>query len=245
MWATSDGPRMEDFGITEEDLERAPRLFLSNHRPAVLVGAYLVAAAAVFTLILHSSQSMPAAVFFTVVGLAAGSVLLLPALVLLVCAGERAEEKWLCRRVPMLRACLAYQRAVADHRCVIDDRASNVCDVGQWSAASGTTFSTMVRAELEQRFRRPVFAVDREEAGFDYRVDLQGRRLIFRCQAGPEPVAAAVGRELVAAIDDFQAQAAVIVTPAQPTDALRQYIVNRPITVVAPWALERVDIPEA
>ena len=115
VWATSDGPKVEDFGITEEDLVEAPRLFVAGHRPWIFLLTHVFVAAALFFGILRAGSSWSAAAFFTIVILAAGSVLLLPILVAALCIGERAEERWLCKRVPVLRACLAYRSAVAEH----------------------------------------------------------------------------------------------------------------------------------
>lgn len=245
MWATSDGPRIEDFGITEEDLARAPRLFLSSHRMKVLLAAYIVAAAVIFFVIIETSHSIPAAAFFTIITLAAGSVLMLPALVLLVCAGEQAEERWLCRRVPMLRACLAYQRAVAEHRRAAEGKSGRPLDPKDWPALSGPAFRRHVRTELDRSFQSSVSETDRERTGFDFILDVDEKRLILRCEAGSTPVAASVARELVAALGDSQADAAVIVTTEYPTAPLEAYIAGRPITLAAPWELDSLRDPRS
>lgn len=240
MWATSDGPRIEDFGISEDDLKRAPKLFLSNHRPGVLVGAYFVAAVVIFIAIYHSSDSMPAAVFFSVITLAAGSVLLLPVLILVLCAGEWAEERWFCRRVPILRACLAYQRAVAEDHKSTDKRVSPQTAPELWSSVSHSVFLEMLSSTLDGLLGTSFSRADREEAGFDFLVERAGRRLLLRCESGVKPVSAAVGRELVAAVDDFRGDSAVIITVAEPTPALESYIADRSITVAPPKALDAV-----
>jgi hypothetical protein len=54
------------------------------------------------------------------------------------------------------------------------------------------------------------------------------------------PVAEAVGRELVTAVDDFRGDAAVVVTVAEPTPVLERYIADRPITIAPPWDLDAV-----
>ena len=240
MWATSDGPRIEDFGINENDLERAPRLFLSNHRPGVLVGAYFVAAVVVFTAVFHSSESIPAAVFFSVITLAAGSVLLLPVLILVLCAGEWAEERWFCQRVPILRACLAYQRAVAADRQSTDKRVFPLTAPEGWSSVSHSVFLEMLSSNLDGLLEASVSRADREETGFDFLVEQAEQRLLLRCESGVKPVSAAVGRELVAAVDDFRGDAAVIITVAERTPALESYISDRSITIAPPWALDAV-----
>jgi hypothetical protein len=236
---------MEDFGITEEDLAHAPKLFLSSHRAGVLFAAYLIAAVFVFVLIIETSHSIPAAVFFTIITLSAGSILLLPVLILLICAGEQAEERWLCRRVPMLRACLAYRKALAEHRRPKEKETARALDPEDWSTLSQPAFLRQLRFEFDRRFHTSVSVIDREQTGFDFMVDLVGTRVILRCEAGLTPVAAAVGRELVAALDDSHADTAVIVTTAKPAASLEEYIADRPITFAAPWALDALEIPHS
>ena len=245
MWATSDGPKIEDFGITEDELARAPKLFLSSHRIGFLFAAYLIAAVVIFVLIIETSHSIPAAAFFTIITLSAGSVLLLPALILLVCAGEQAEERWLCRRVPMLRACLAYQRALAEHRRFDEKDTARIIDPEDWRALSEPTFLRQLRSELDRRFQHTISETDREQTGFDFLLDLAGKRFILRCEAGSTPVAASVARELAAALDDVQADTAVIVTTARPNTALEDYVAGRRIRIVAPWELDASGIPHS
>jgi len=245
MWATSDGPKIEDFGISEDDLARAPRLFLSSHRIGVLFAAYLIAAVLVFIVIVETSHSMSAAAFFTIITLAAGSVILLPVLFLLLCAGEKAEERWLCRRVPMLRACLAYERAVAEHRRLTEGRAARPLEPEDWQALSESAYIRQLRSELDRRFPSSVSETERELTGFDFIIDLARQNFVLRCEAGSTPVAASVARELVAALDDAGADAAVIVTAAEATEALEKYIADRPITLAAPWQLDALGNPES
>jgi hypothetical protein len=245
MWATTDGPRIEDFGITEDDLARAPRLFISSHRLGFLFAAYFIAAVVIFVLIIEASHSIPAAAFFTIVILSAVSVLLLPALILLVCAGEQVEEKWLCRRAPMLRACLAYQRALAEHRQRDEKDAPLTIDPEDWSTLSEPTFVRQLRSELDRQFQHTISETDREQTGFDFLLDLAGKRVILRCEAGSTPVAASVARELAAALDDFHADTAVIVTIATPTPALEEYVAGRRIKIAAPWELDALRTPRS
>jgi hypothetical protein len=238
MWATSDGPRVEDFGITEDDLARAPRFFFASHRIGLLCGIYFMAALAIFALMLQTGDSWSAAAFFTVITLAAGSVLLLPVVIMVVCAGERVEEQWLCRRVPILRACLAYRTAVEEHRRRTTKPQARPSTPEDWSAVSHMIFVESLRADLGRFVHATVFEVDRESTGFDFFVDKEGRRLLFRCESGTTPVAPAVGRELAASLRDHEADEAVIVTAVEPTQHLQTYIADRPITVVSPWEIE-------
>lgn len=238
MTGVAGGPRVEDFGITEEDLARAPCLFLVGHRATVLAAAYLVAATVVFLLILTASDSYPAAALFTIIVLAAASILLLPILTLAQCASEQAEERWLCRRFPKLRACLAYRKAVAEHARTGRSRStSEPRPVEWWASASPTAFVEAVRMAFERHPPAAAVPADRERSGVDFVVDGADGVVLVRCEPGRTPVAAAVGRELAASLADHGAARAVLVTAAGPTPALSDYLADRPITVVAPWQL--------
>jgi hypothetical protein len=238
MWAMSDGPRIEDFGITEGDLERAPKLFLSHHRPLFLCVAYLVASVVVFSLIFSSSGSMAAAVFFTAITLAAGSVLLLPLLILLVCVGERTEERWLCYRFPLLRACLAYRAAVADHQRQLMTRQRNEADARWWVLQDPRDFSEQAARVMAEHgsIERPEGG--REVCGFDFVVRSDAHTTLVRCETTSEPVDASVGREMAAALIDYVADDALIVTPGGASSVLVEYLHERPIKVVPPWKIK-------
>jgi hypothetical protein len=238
MWAMSDGPRIEDFGITEGDLERAPKLFLSHHRPVFFCTAYLLASVAVFCVILWSSGSIAAAVFFTAITLAAGSVLLLPLLILLVCVGERTEERWLCRRFPLLRACLAYRAAVADHQRQSATRQRNEGDARWWVLQDPRDFSERVARVMAEHgsIERP--AGGREVCGFDFVVRSDAHTTLVRCETTSDPIEASVGREMAAALIDHGADDALIVAPGGASPVLEEYLGERPIKVVPPWEIE-------
>lgn len=231
-------PRLEDFGITEEDLARAPCLLLAEHRPTVLAAAYLVAAAAVFAAILHTGRSFPVATLFTVITMAAGSILLLPLLVAAQCASERAEEHWLCGRFPKLRACLTYRRAVAEHARQRLAAAAAEPETEWWAGAPQPAFVAAVGARLARHPDLRVSALDRERTGADLALESSNGSVLVRCEPGPSPIGAGVGRELVAAMTEYGAARAVIVSAADPAPALAEAIVGRAITVVPPWQLE-------
>jgi hypothetical protein len=233
-------PRLEDFGITEEDLSRTPCLFLAGHRAAVLATAYLTAAGVAFALMVSGSGSYTAAALFTIIVLAAASILLLPVLTLAQCASEQAEERWLCRRFPKLRACLAYRKAVAEYaRKARSAPAFDPVSAEWWASASPTAFVEAARLAIERHPQAAAVPVDRERSGVDFVVDGADGVVLVRCEPGRTPVAAAVGRELAAALEDHGAARAVLVTAAGPTPALSDYIAERSITVVAPWELSK------
>jgi hypothetical protein len=231
-------PRLEDFGITEGDLARVPCAFLSEHRLGALTAAYLVAAVAVFVTILRASGSYSASVFFTIVSLAAGSVLLLPALIFLLCVSERAEERWLCSRFPKLNACLAYRRALAEHGRAVRALTASNATTPQWSVLSRPAMVEAVQARLGELLQVPAVELDVERDGADLAVNPSGGRMLVRCEPGPGPVGAGIGREVVAAVMDHGATGALIVSSGTPTPALEHYLEERPIRLVAPWQLE-------
>lgn len=234
MAESTGGPRMEDFGITEEDLARAPCLFLAGHRAAVLAAAYLAAAVVAFTLMASGSGSYTAAALFTIIVLAAASILLLPILTLAQCASEQAEERWLCRRFPKLSACLAYRRAVAEH--ARGAAAAPPADPRErWATSDAAALTEAVAAELRLRVEGSVQGVDRESTGIDLVVTSDLGPVLVRCEPGPGPVEASVGREMAAAVADHRAVRAVLVTGAELAPALADYLVSRPISTVPPW----------
>jgi hypothetical protein len=113
---TIETPRPEDFGLTADDVARAPELVVTRFRPQLFIGLYATVVAVVFGLIFWSSGSIGAAVAFSVIGTAAISVVLIPVLVCVLCASEKAETKMLCRRFPQLTACLAYRDAMTEFK---------------------------------------------------------------------------------------------------------------------------------
>ncbi len=239
MWAMSDGPRVEDFGITEDDLVQAPRLFVAGHRPWIVLLTYTIIAAALFLVILRTGSSWSAATFFTIILLAAGSVLLLPILVTALCIGERAEKRWLCKRVPVLRACLAYRSAVAEHRrrSALPSR-PHPSTSQDWSVLSPSSLRTEVARLLENTAHGSVTAFDRNATGIDFEVRATTSPVLVRCEPGGLPVTAGVGRELVAALADHRGARALIVTTAGASRALADYIAGRPISVIDPSQLD-------
>ncbi len=241
MWATSDGPKIEDFGITEDDLVHAPGLFVAGHRLWIFLLTYAIVAAAFFFAILRTGSSWSAAAFFTIILLAAGSVLLLPILVAALCVGERAEERWLCKRVPLLRACLAYRRAVDEHRqrTTIPAR-SHPATSQDWAVLSPASFRAEVASLLEKTVHGTVSSFDREATGIDFEVGAATGTVLIRCEAGAQPVTAGVGRELVTAVAERRAARAVVVTTAGASPALADYIAGRPISVVTPPQLHEI-----
>lgn len=235
-------PQFDEFGITEEDLNRAPCLFIAGHRPAVIGAVYLSSAIALFVVLLGVGGSPSAAAFFTVISVAAGSILLLPVLMLAICASERVEERWLCGRFPKLRGCLAYRAAVADYerRKRLDLR-NDGSSRRWWLGPSQTAFVAAAKTELERSMASWVLTVDREATGFDFEVGAAEGAILVRCEPGTSPIPAAVGRELAAAVADRGASKALVVTAADASPAFADYIADRPIDVIVPWQLDELS----
>jgi hypothetical protein len=238
MWAKSAEPRVEEFGITEDDLERAPRLFLRAHRPGLLLTVYLVVIAAVFTAALQAGHSWTAALFFSTILVAACSILLLPAVIVALCLGERVEERWLCRQVPVLRACLAYQRAVDEHRNrMVGSSRRRPSSKNEWGACSPSTLLVEVGWLLEQEVSGDLRRVERAATGADFIVEAPGRKILVRCEPGSTPPTRALARELTTSLADHDATTAWIVTAATPSEEFIDYVADRSISVVAPWRI--------
>lgn len=239
MWATSNGPRIEDFGITEDDLARTPELFFARHRPGFVVSTYVISAAALFLVLLQLGSSWPAAVFFSIVALAAVSVLLLPLIAVALCVCERAEVRWLCHRVPAVRSCLAYRAAVYDRgNQTYCGPSPAILKPSDWKHLSRSAFLAQIELGLDQTTSARVFSHDRESTGIDFSLEWPDRRVILRCEPGSGPVSAGVGRELSAALTDFEADAAFVLAVSDPDPALARYITERSIFMVAPWDME-------
>jgi hypothetical protein len=171
--------------------------------------------------------------------LAAGSILLLPVLMLVLCATEAAEEHWLCRSFPRMRACLAYQKAVVEHQRRVTARTPPPVGEDDWVALSEQRFLEEVASLLHQRHPSAVSRVQRESSGLDFVIDDDGCEVLVRCESGSIPIVASVGREMAAALADRGAKQAVIISAAKAAPVLEDYIADRAIEVIAPWDLDR------
>ena len=173
---------------------------------------------------------------------AAGSIFLLPLLVGLVCASERAEILWLCRRFPALAACLEYRAAV--DAFVRGRRAATAREdrADSWSGLSHDAFRLRLERDLARRGIPTVPVRDRDLDGYDFALDTGRGRVLVRCEAGDEPVRVSVGRELHACLEETGADGALVVTAAGPSPALSAYAADRPVRVVPPDGLADVAV---
>ncbi len=231
------GPRAEDFGITEQDLDTIPRPRLMRYRPQVLFALFVTTTAAAFIGLLAAGAPTTAAALFSVVLVAAWSIVLIPIFVCLLCASERVERRWLCRRFPLLDACLAYREAVEEHRARRDRRHQDRADVGWWSTLPPDVLRLQVERRLDARDITPRRVRDPHAAGYDSEISVGGERVLLRCVPGDHPVEIAVGRELIACLEETGADRAVIVTAAGADSDLEAHLVGRPLSVTDPVRL--------
>ncbi|HSN53196.1 MAG TPA: hypothetical protein VLT32_00920 [Candidatus Sulfomarinibacteraceae bacterium] len=236
--STDREPRPEDFGLSGADVARAPEPVTTRCRPLIVVGLWVLILAAAFVIILVATGSAAAALVFSVVTVGAASIVLVPLLVCVVCASERAETRWLCRRVPVYEACLAYRAALdAFRRGKLRQEAAEA-DHGRWLELGPAALRAEVARQLEAAGAVVEPVPDRELAGYDLAVEAGGgETVLVRCEPAARPVAIGVGRELAACLAETGADRAVVVTVAPPSPQLAAYLAGRPLAVVAPWAL--------
>lgn len=230
-------PRPEDFGITEADLARAPSVLTSRCRPLLVVMLWATTLAVAFVAIYRATASPSAAALFSVILVAAGSIFLVPLLVGLVCASEKAETRWLCRRFPQLGACLDYRAAVVGFRRGRRPSSREVHDPGWWMALEPVAFCVQAARDLEGCGSVLKHPADRELAGYDFAFDDPRGRVLVRCEAGSEPVRLGVGRELVACLEETGAGRAMVISAADASPELAAYLADRPLVVLRPWEL--------
>jgi hypothetical protein len=230
-------PQLEDFGITEQDLTRAPEPRLMRVRPHAVMALLVATTAAAFVGLLIVGDSTSAALFFAIILVAAWSIVLMPVFVCLVCASECLERRWLCRKFPLLDACLAYRVAVEEHRSRQTRRNHKRADLDRWSALPPVVFRLEIERQLEaggsaaRRVRNP------RSAGYDFEADTDGEHVLIRCVPGKRPAEIAVGRELMSCLDETDADRAVLVSAVGAAPDLAAYVRGRPLSVVDPVRL--------
>lgn len=232
-----DKPRPENFGVTAEQVERAPELFVTRHRPAIFVVVYLAVFAVVFTVVLATSESVTAALVFGLILVAAGSIVLIPLAVCCLCASETVETRWVCRRFPAMKACLAYREALAEFTRKTRRSPDRPRERDWWVGLSASTFRGQVQAALEQRGLELTPVADRQADGYDCSFADDRGTVLVRCEGGTTPLDIGVGRELTACLLETGAARAVLVTPAGVSRRLTRYLVDHPIDVVEPEAI--------
>jgi hypothetical protein len=229
-----DKPRPDNFGVTAEQVEQAPELFVTRHRLAIFVAIYIAVFALAFAIVLTTTQSVSAALVFGLILVAAGSIVLIPLVVCCLCASEKAETRWLCRRFPTMKACLAYREALAEFTRKTRGPSDRPRDHDWWIGLSASTFRGQVQAALERRGFELTPVVDRQADGYDYAFVNDGDTVLVRCEEGTTLLDIGVGRELTACLLETGAARAVLVAPAEVSRRLSGYLVDHPIDVVEP-----------
>lgn len=196
----------------------------------LFVSVYLVVVGIIYKL----SASIPAALTFALITLAAASVVLVPLLMCLVCASEKVETTWMCRRFPALKGCLAYREAIAEFKRLTRRAPARLRNHEWWVRLSRPTLRSQVEQDLGKRGLdlRPV--ADYATEGYDFTYRDQSETVLVRCEAGSAPVDIGVGRELIACLDETGADRAIVVTPSGASKRLGSYLMDRPIHVVDP-----------
>jgi hypothetical protein len=193
-----------------------------------VVLVYGAAAALVISASLALSGSLIAAVFFGGLLVAAGSVLLIPAVTGLVCAVEQCEHSWLCRRYAKYRALTEYRKALSAHETEFQryraarERASR----DYWLAMSRDRLTAEVAQLFQSRGSDVRKLSSRDESGADLLVVDEGLVTAVRCEPGPVQTGIALGRELAAARLDVGADRLVLVAPAGADHALAEYLAS-------------------
>ena len=231
-----DKPRPENFGVTADQVEQAPELFVTRHRLAIFVAIYIAVFAVVFAVVFATSESVPAAIIFGLILVAAASIVLIPLVVCCLCASEKAETRWVCRRFPAMKACLAYREALAEFTRKTRRSPDRPRDRDWWIGLSASTFRGQVQAALEQRGLDLTPVADRQADGYDYAF-VDDDTVLVRCEEGTTPLDIGVGRELTACLLETGAARAVLVTAAGVSRRLTEYLVDHPIDVVEPEAI--------
>jgi hypothetical protein len=236
MPGPQDRPLPADFGIGDETASGLPRPFVASHRWQLLLCGYLLVLAAAAAAILSWAGSLAAAVLFGGLAVAAASVLLLPAFVGALCAAEVLEDSWLCRRSRAYRAWSAYRRALEEFeaRRGARDRRRAAELAASWAGMDLEGLRHRVPAALAADRVR---LTDRTATGVDLLLERDGSTCAVRLEPGTIPVGPAVGRELVAARLDLQAERAVLVAPAGATPELIRYAARHGIEVLDASAL--------
>ena len=203
--------------------------FLCRHRWGVVLAVLASFFAGVWGLLWLGSGSLLGSSLVAIALGAASLVLALPAAVALVCAAEWAETRWRARRDPVWAAWLGRQRA-AEHdvrRRVEAELAHPQRRPIWWRGLRHDELCRRVAALHESGGWTARAAPSRAATGVDLVVCRQGRIRVVRCEAGPDPARLAVGRELVAARLDLEADEAVLVAPCGLEGGLLAYLRER------------------
>ncbi len=227
-------PQPGDFGLSEDNLESIPRPRIEARKGLCILIVYGSAVALVLSAALALSGSVIAAVFFGILLVAAGSVLLIPAVTGLVCAMERCEHNWLCRRYGAYRALSDYRRAMDDHK--VAQRQYEIWHARTLEDHWRRMDQRALVAETAELYRRSGIAVremgPHDRAGVDLLIVGDASVTAIRCVADPIDTGLTLGRELAAARLDIGADRLLLVSPRGVDDELEEYLASHSGTIL-------------
>jgi hypothetical protein len=238
-------PRPEEFGLDESLVSSMPSPFVASRRGLCIVVVYGSAAALVISAALALSGSVIAAVFFGGLLVAAGSVLLIPAVTGLVCAVEQCEHSWLCRRYAKYRALSEYRKALSTYESeqkrfiAATERSSHE----YWLSMSRDRLVVEIGGLFRSRGAEVRELSSREDAGADFLVVDDASVTAVRCETGPVQQDRAFGRELAAVRMDTGADRLLLVSPAGVDSALVEYLASHSADVLDAGDLTELQSP--
>jgi hypothetical protein len=224
-------PCPEQFGVSDAELAGVRPPFVAAHRGPLclaVIGALLLTSVVATT---SYSGSLAAGLLLAPLLVVASLVIVLPATMVLVCGVGHLEERWRARRDPRFDACRRYRDALARFEAAVrQDRGRARTRQQEWLTADS---SRLLEAAAALVGAGATSRLDRRESGADLMVRHNASTTVIRAEPGPHPVDVAVARELAMARLDLDAGDAVLVAPAGGTAALRRYIADRPIRLLA------------
>jgi hypothetical protein len=192
---------------------------------------YALIVTSLIAIIAIASGSFTSACVFAALFTAAASILVLPAVMALLCAAEAVEARWLCRRHEGFRQWWTEaRRALSEAPTEVGDPPRVRYDYWR-TLAPQALCSEVSRLLASAGYRIEQVPID-DEAGVDIVASRGSRRAVVRCWADLGRCGPAVARELLAAQDDFEADAAVVVAPGGSSPKLQEYREKRGFLIV-------------
>lgn len=241
-------PALEDFALSQSDLDRLPRTAFSfwiaewpytNTRQYNRFAVYFCCDAIAFLAIwYHPGMQIS---FDNILGFVAFSfVSFIPMLAFIATAGY-FEKRLLCAFSPrfllycaFLDAQSEYQKAKLAHDQAVAARELEISKQFEtyWRSLTGQQFER----ELSRLFAAQGYAVNltphTSDGGVDIKLVKDGKTIVVQCKAHAKRIPISVARELCASIDDFEAEAGIIACLAGVTKPTAEYIRERNITVL-------------
>jgi hypothetical protein len=195
-----------------------------------VIAVYALVVTTLIVLIARFSGSITTACVFAALITAAASILMLPAVMALLCAAEAAETHWLCRRHEGFRQWLESRPALTGVEPAAQGRPGTHTEY--WRTLTLHSLRSEVARLLEGTGCRVEQVPGEQEAGVDLVASRGSGRAVVRCWAELERCGPALARELLAAREDFEADQAVIITPAGASVRLQEYRQRRNFLIV-------------